>query len=107
MRGYIVSKNGKTLIRRWSMMNPEIDYVVIVDEAVEDEAVEIIDRNADAWWDDDQGLGYCEGFEIEFTEKGISYECYALQDFLADLAISVEVDEEDWELFVLSLLKAL
>ena len=113
MEGYTKTSNGKALIRRWSGMNPEMDYIVIVDETEAEKTEEIIDKATDAWWDDDEGLGYTECFEIELEASDIKYECIAYQDFLESKGIPFEdadtvgedIDEE-WEMYIRDLLGA-
>lgn len=87
---------GMKAIRWFSVMNPFIDFVVVVPAEFHDEAVEVIRKAMDMFWEDEYEA-YGDAVENELALADVPFEIrYIPWDDKADEA----VDEAAWEKWI-------
>ena len=62
----------------YSDMNPHMDALFVVNEQWADQALNVLDRAFDAWFEDEMAEAWCWGEWLEFAmkEARIPYEVY-------------------------------
>ena len=87
---------GMKAVRHFSLMNPWIDFVVVVPEGFEDQTMAVVKNAMDMFWDFEYET-YGDAVECELALADIPFEIRHIPwDSKADVAI----DEKDWENWV-------